>query len=106
MTYVIRNEDVEEILIGIPKNHKHLRIYIKIGDKTLIFQEATIANLVRAYTAVKTHPTIKALKLKRKTLPEREIKTGYARHQLIEVEEKEEEIEREITKLLEEAQLF
>ena len=106
MTYVIRNEDIENILIGVPKNHKHLRICLKIKDKTLIFQEATIANLVRAYITIKTHPSIKALKLERKILPETEIKSGYARHQLIEVREKEEEIERDRTKLLEEAELF
>jgi len=106
MTYVIRNEDVEEILIGVPKNHKHLRICLKIKNKTLIFQEATIANLVRAYITIKTHPNVKALKLKRKLMPETEIKNGYAKHQLIEVVEKAEEIEKEITELLEEARLF
>jgi len=106
MTYVIRNEDVEEILIGVPKNHKHLRICLKIKDKTLIFQEATIANLVRAYITIKTHPNVKALKLKRKLMSETEIKNGYAKHQLIEVVEKAEEIEKEITELLEEARLF
>jgi len=106
MTYVIRNEDVEEILIGVPKNHKHLRVCLRIKDKTLIFQEATIANLVRAYITIKTHPNVKALKLKTKIMSETEIKNGYAKHQLIEVVEKAEEIEKEITELLEEAGLF
>lgn len=106
MSHVIRNEDVEEILIGVPKNHKHLRVCMKIRDKTLIFQEATIANLVRAYITVKTHPTLKALKMKRKRLTEEERKSGYAEHQLLEMAENEEEIEKEITKLLQEAQLF
>ena len=106
MTYVIRNEDIESVLIGVPKNHKHLRICLKLKDKTLIFQEATIANIVRAYVTIKTHPTIKALKLKMKMLPETEVKGGYARHQLLEVKGKNEEIEEEITRLLEAAQLF
>ena len=105
MTYVIRNEDVEEILIGVPKNHKHLRVCLKIKDKTLIFQEATIANLVRAYITIKTHPNVKALKLERKIMSETEIKNGYAKHQLIEAVEEAEEIEKEITELLEEARL-
>ena len=106
MTYVIRNEDVEEILIGVPKNHKHLRICLKIKDKTLIFQEATIANLVRAYITIKTHPNVKVLKLERKIMSETEIKNGYAKHQLIEAVDEAEEIEKKITELLEEARLF
>ena len=106
MTYVIRNEDVEKILIGVPKNHKHLRVCLKIKDKTLIFQEATVANLVRAYITIKTHPNVKALKLERKLMSETEIKNGYAKHQLIEVVEKAEAIEKEIAELLEEARLF
>lgn len=106
MKYMVRNEDVKEVLMGTPKNHKHLRICLKIRDKTLIFQEATIANIVRAYVTIKTHPTVKALKLERKVLPEIEIKSGYANHQLIEVDMKENEIEKEITQLLEKAELF
>ncbi len=106
MTYVIRNEDVESILIGVPKNHKHLRICLKLKDKTLILQEATIANIVRAYVTVKTHPTIRALKLESRELPETEIKSGYAKHQLLESERTNEEIEKEISALLEKVQLL
>ena len=64
---ILRNEDIKELITEIPEGHKHLRTTIVLQDGTeLIFQEATIANLVRAYTTVKTHPTIKKVILKGK----------------------------------------
>ncbi|WP_333653616.1 hypothetical protein [Dissulfurispira sp.] len=80
---ILRNEDIKELITEIPEGHKHLRTTIVLQDGTeLIFQEATIANLVRAYTTVKTHPTIKKVILKGKKLIER--KDGYAEWQLLE----------------------
>ncbi|MEW6740246.1 MAG: hypothetical protein ACOYU2_10765 [Nitrospirota bacterium] len=80
---ILRNEDIKELITEIPDGHKHLRTTIVLQDGTeLIFQEATIANLVRAYTTVKTHPTIKKVILKGKKLIER--KDGYAEWQLLE----------------------
>lgn len=80
---ILRNEDIKELITEIPEGHKHLRTTIVLQDSTeLIFQEATIANLVRAYTTVKTHPTIKKVILKGKKLIER--KDGYAEWQLLE----------------------
>lgn len=80
---ILRNEDIKELIVEIPEGHKHLRTTIILRDGTeLIFQEATIANLVRAYTTVKTHPTIKKVNLKGKKIAER--KDGYAEWQLLE----------------------
>lgn len=80
---ILRNEDIKELIVKIPEGHKHLRTTIILRDGTeLIFQEATIANLVRAYTTVKTHPTIKKVNLKGKKIAER--KDGYAEWQLLE----------------------
>jgi len=54
---IIRNEDIETVLIGVPKGHKHLRVCMKLKDNSaMIFQEATIANILRAYVTIKTHP--------------------------------------------------
>ena len=54
---IIRNEDIETVLIGVPKGHKHLRVCMKLQDNSaMIFQEATIANILRAYVTIKTHP--------------------------------------------------
>lgn len=80
---ILRNEDIKELITEIPEGHKHLRTTIVLQDGTeLIFQEATIANLVRAYTTVKTHPTIKRVILRGKRLNVR--KDGYAEWQLLE----------------------
>lgn len=80
---LIKNEDIKELTTEIPEGHKHLRTTIVLQDGTeLVFQEASVANLVRAYIKVKTHPAIKKVKLKGKKLPER--KDGYAEWQLVE----------------------
>ena len=82
---IINNEDIKELTTEIPERHKHLRTTIVLQDNTeLVFQEAAIANLVRAYIKVKTHPTTKRVKLKGRKLTER--KKGYAEWQLVEEE--------------------
>lgn len=99
---IIRNEDVETVLIGIPKGHKHLRIYMKLKDNSaVIFQEATATNILRAYVTIKTHPTIKAQELKMCVLDERSQKQGYTLHQLLETSRNQEEIEEELREFLE-----
>ncbi|HET6515492.1 MAG TPA: hypothetical protein VFG09_10065 [Thermodesulfovibrionales bacterium] len=80
---LIHNEDIKEIIAEIPEGHEHLRTTIVLQDGTeMTFQEATVANIVRAYITVKTHPTRKKIVLKGKRLDER--KDGYAEWQLIE----------------------
>jgi len=80
---IIHNEDIKELIAEIPEGHKHLRTTIVLQDGTeFVFQEATIANLVRAYITVKTHPVKSKLILKGKSLSEG--KDGYAEWQLIE----------------------
>lgn len=82
---IIRNEDIKELVAEIHEGHKHLRTTIVLQDGTeLTFQEAAIANLVRAYITVKTHPQKKKVKLKGKQLSER--KEDYAEWQLVEEE--------------------
>ena len=90
------NSDITKIKIGIPEGHKHIRTIIetKNGEK-LIFQEATIANIVRAYTIIKTHPQKRALELAQKQLSDK--KEGYADNQLIETDKDEVIIKKEIT---------
>ena len=80
---IIRNEDVKELLVEIPEGHIHIRstIYLKDGTE-LTLQEATIANIVRAYINVKTHPTAAGLRLTGKKLQDR--KDGFAEWQLVE----------------------
>lgn len=82
---VFKNEDIKEAVIEVPEGHRHLRTTILIQDgQRLIFQEATIANIVRAYVTVKTSPTVKRVRLVGLSLPKGERKPGYASWQLIE----------------------
>ena len=82
---IIANEDIKHVTAEIPAGHRHLRTTIVLRDgREFTFQEATIANLVRAYIAVKTHPSVKKIRLTGKMVEER--KEGYAEWQLIEEE--------------------
>ncbi|MBI5665062.1 MAG: hypothetical protein HZC49_08280 [Nitrospirae bacterium] len=79
----IKNEDVRELIAEIPEGHKHIRTTIILRDGTeMTFQEATIANLVRAYISVKTHPVLSGTVLRGVRLDDR--KDGYAEWQLLE----------------------
>ncbi len=81
----IRNEDVKEVLLEVPEGHKHLRIRLTLRDgETLVFHEATIANISRGYTSIKTHPTLKQVRLVGRWVAGDERKEGYAEWQLIE----------------------
>lgn len=80
---IIHNEDIKELIIEVPDGHKHLRTRLVLQDGSeLVFQEATVANLVRAYITVKTHPVINRIVLKGQRIKER--KEGYAEWQLLE----------------------
>ena len=99
--YAIRNQDIKRVLIGKPKGHKHLRTCIQLKNGTnLVFQEATIANISRAYITLKTHPHIRALELEMKMANIEKLKEGYAKHQLLETSKAYEEIEEELENLL------
>jgi hypothetical protein len=77
-----RNEDVKGLISEIPEGHRHIRTTITFTDGTEItLQEATVANLVRAYITVKTHPVIDRVELKGKRLEEK--KEGYADWQMV-----------------------
>lgn len=79
----IRNEDIKEILVEIPEGHRHIRTKITLQDDTeLVFQEAAVANITRAYITVKTHPQRKSVRLKGRQLTDK--KAGYAEWQLLE----------------------
>ncbi len=83
---VIRNEDIKELALEVPEGHKHLRAVLVLEDgEEIVLQEAAIANLVRAYITVKTHPTTFRVVLKGKRVDGR--KEGYAEWQLMESEE-------------------
>ena len=79
----ITNEDIREVLVETPEGHRHVRTRIFLHDGTeLVFQEAAIANIVRAFVTVKTHPEKHSVRLRGRKAEQG--KPGYAEWQLIE----------------------
>ncbi len=95
---IFRNRDVEELMIGVPEGHMHLRLILKIRGRYYVLQEATVAAIVRGYINIKTHPSKKAVKMMGRKLQDR--KAGYAEHQLVEVDADDEEIINEISRII------
>lgn len=79
----IRNEDIREVRVEVPEGHRHIRTRIILADGSEItLQEATVANIVRGYVTIKTHPQKTAVTLSGTRLMEK--KAGYAEWQLLE----------------------
>ncbi len=99
----IGSAGVERVLVGVPKGHEHVRVAVELSSgRVLVFGEAAIANIVRGFLLVKTHPTIRAVELSKRILSEEDgLKEGYSRFQLLETGRPEAEIEEELAKLLE-----
>jgi len=96
---IIKNEDIASAILAVSSGHRHLRLAISTTEgETIVLQEATVAAIVRAYTAIKTHPTRKAVKLV-SALPEG-VKKGYAKNQLMEVDSSDEDVVTEMTELI------
>jgi len=96
---IIRNCDVQRVVIGIPKSHKHLRIAIFLNnDMVLVFHEATMANIMRAFITVKTHPLVEAVELQSVKLEQR--KKGFAEYQLLEVKRSAKDISEELLNII------
>jgi len=84
---VVSNVEVVAIEVEVPAGHRHLRTVLRLQDgEELVLQEATVANLVRAYVTVKTHPQRSGIRLAGRFLDEAERKTGFADWQLLEEE--------------------
>lgn len=82
---ILANADISEIVLAPPRGHQHLRATIKLhSGEEIILQEATVANLVRAYVGIKTHPKRRGYRLIGRDLAEGEIKKGFATWQLLE----------------------
>ncbi len=80
---VIRNEDVREVVLEVPRGHKHLRTLIVLSSgQRIVLQEATVANIVRAFISIKTHPQKERIVLRGRRLTNR--KEGFAEWQVLE----------------------
>jgi len=79
------NADIAEITIAPPPGHLHLRTTIKLrSGEEIVLQEATVANLVRAYIGIKTHPQMTNCRIIGQELTKDEMKKGFAPWQLLE----------------------
>jgi len=84
---ILANADIAEIVLAPPPGHQHLRATIKLhSGEEIVLQEATVANLVRAYVGIKTHPQKTSCRLVGRELSEDERKDGFAVWQLLEGE--------------------
>jgi len=84
---VITNREVVEIALSVPPGHKHLRAILSLSDgNRIVLQEATVANLVRAYVTLITHPTTREIRLVGREVMDG-LKEGFAPWQLIEPKE-------------------
>jgi len=82
---VLANADIKEIAVAPPEGHQHLRATITLhSGEAIVLQEATLANLVRAYVDIKTHPQRESVRLVGRELREAERKKGFAEWQLLE----------------------
>jgi hypothetical protein len=82
---VLATTDIREIELNIPPGHQHLRatLHLQSGEE-LVLQEATVAGLVRAFMAVKTHPLNFGVRLVGRDVAQSELKPGFAAWQLLE----------------------
>lgn len=100
MKRLFSNEDIKRVIVGIPNRHRHLRTIIEtVEGEQFVFQEATVAGIVRAYTEIKTHPRKIALELVSIRLGTK--KPSYADFQLLETERDETLVLDEIDSVLE-----
>jgi hypothetical protein len=84
---ILANADIAGITLAPPPGHRHLRATLKLHTgEEIVLQEATVANLVRAYVGIKTHPQRTGCRLIGRELAEAERKDGFAVWQLLERE--------------------
>lgn len=82
---VLTNTDIVEISMAAPEGHRHLRTTLTLASgESIVLQEATVANLVRAYVTLKTHPQKQAVRLRGRELDDADKKPGFAAWQLLE----------------------
>ncbi len=83
---IVRTTDVQAVTVEQPAGHVHVRTTLRLSDGTeLVFQEATVAAIVRAFVSLKTHPAKTRVELRGAALAER--KAGFAEWQLLEATE-------------------
>lgn len=101
---VYRNDEVECIIAGIPRGHKHLRLIIVFKDQVIIVHEATVAAIVRAFTNIVLHPIRRAILFLKRNVSSLK-KPGYADIQQVETCINEEDLLDIIDEVLEKTKI-
>ncbi|MGC9103235.1 MAG: NUDIX hydrolase [Candidatus Methanodesulfokora sp.] len=96
----VRNSDVEELIICTPEGHIHKRIFLVLKDAIIVLQEATAESIARAVVEVEMHPTRRCIRLKGMNIERPFRKRGYNEYQLIETDEKDEDIRKRVKELI------
>ena len=90
---IVKVGDVKRLIAFIPKGHIHTRVLLELNDGSLIiFQQALIDGLIRAYFSISLHPAKTAVELVPKTLGKGVRKQGFAKTQLMESNRREYEV--------------
>ena len=96
---VFRNSDVKRVIVAVPRGHKHYRIVLEtMNGRIMVFQEATVANMVRAFITVLTHPERRAVELVQRKVESG--KEGYAEYQLVETCKEDDKVVEELSRML------
>ena len=97
-TRIFSNADIIRLVAGIPRNHHHIRMSIETVDhERIVFQEATLAAISRAYLSILLHPEKRVTQL---LLEEIQGKLGYASPQLQESDMNEDQLLDEFTDIV------
>ena len=83
---IIRNEDIEGAVVEVPEGHHHVRVTIRLhSGQEITLMEAAMSNVLRAFVALKSHPTKRRVVLRGVDLTGSPLlKDGYAAWQLLE----------------------
>ncbi len=102
---IVKDSEVKRIIIAPPSGEKEkvwqIMLMVELQDDSkIVFDHATVGNILRSGAWVLYHPQRKAIELVAKRLREEERKKGFAEDQLLETDREEEELIKEISSLL------
>ncbi|MEM4717638.1 MAG: hypothetical protein QXE81_02625 [Desulfurococcaceae archaeon] len=89
---IYSNDKVNRIIAFIPRGHLHARFVIELCDQIIVLHESVVAALTRAYIDIVTHPEKRAKEMKIICPEKPSWKQFYAKCQLIETDQSEEEV--------------
>jgi len=99
----IQDAQVKRILVGAPSGDD-LRAFIELEDEVLIFNHSAVSNLLRGFSWVIDHPTLKCLEMRLQKIDSARLKEGYSEYQLVETGRSEADIQKEIDSIFKQSE--